>query len=398
MRTMLILAVNSGSSSIKCAVVDPDSGETRFSAFVENLGTRGPHHLVERDQAGKRSREIGASDHQSAFESVICALNAQPEMARELVGVGHRVVHGGESFHSSALIDAEVEQAIERAAALAPLHNPGHLLGIRAARHALPELPHVAVFDTAFHQTLPEFAFRYAVPEAWYKEYGIRRYGFHGTSHRYVAHRASELLGREPADLNLITAHLGNGCSLAAIQGGRSIDTTMGFTPLDGLVMGTRSGDLDPAIVFHLMERGGLSAREIETALIHESGLFGLSGLTSDVRILSARSEEGHPGAKLALEVFCHRLAKHIGALATNFDRLDGLVFTAGIGENSALIRRMACARLGSLGIVLDDEKNGRNETRIDAPESKSAVLVVPTNEELMIARDTRELALGLRP
>ncbi len=397
MRKMLILAVNSGSSSIKCAVVDPDSGETRFSAFVENLGTGGPNQLVEKDQTGRRSTEIGSCDHQSAFESVIGALWARPEMARQLVGVGHRVVHGGESFQGSVLIDAEVERAIERASALAPLHNPGHLLGIRAARRALPESPHVAVFDTAFHQTLPEFAYRYAVPEAWYVERGIRRYGFHGTSHRYVASRAAEILGKNLTELNLITAHLGNGCSLAAIQGGRSVDTTMGFTPLEGLVMGTRSGDLDPAVIFHLIERCGLTAREVETALIHKSGLFGLSGLTSDVRILSARAEEGHRGATLALEVFCHRLAKHLGALATSFERLDGLVFTAGVGENSALVRRMACARLGSLGIVLDEGKNGKSEVRIDSPQSRSAVLVIPTNEELMIARDTRDLALGRR-
>lgn len=391
---MLILAVNSGSSSIKCAVLDPDSGEARWNAVVENLGA-GPNQLALRDSAGRRSRELGTCDHSGALDAVLGALREKAELEQQLVGVGHRVVHGGESFQSSVLVDERVEQAIERACALAPLHNPGNLLGIRAARRALPDLPHVAVFDTAFHQTLPEFAFRYAVPESWYKERGIRRYGFHGTSHRYVAGQAAALLGTGTADLNLITAHLGNGCSLAAIQGGRSIDTTMGFTPLEGLVMGTRSGDLDPAIIFHLMEREGLSARQVETALISGSGLLGLSGLTSDVRILSARFEEGHAGARLALEVFCHRLAKHIGALATSFDRLDGLVFTAGVGENSALVRRLTCARLGSLGIALDPGKNRDSELRIDAPGSRSAVLVVPTNEELMIARDTRDLALG---
>jgi len=394
MARMLVFALNSGSSSLKGALIDPEDGQVFFSASAERLGSEGACLKVGKPAAVTEQTMPGA-DHARVLDALVGALRCEKELMHALGAVGHRVVHGGEDFVSSCVIDEDVERAIERCAVLAPLHNRPNLLGIQVARRALPELPHVAVFDTAFHQTLSETAFRYAVPTAWYTEHGVRRYGFHGTSHRFVAGRASELLGRPLAELELLTAHLGNGCSATAISQGKSVDTTMGLTPLEGLVMGTRSGDLDPAVVFHMMARAGLSAEQVERVLTRESGLVGLSEKSNDVRTLIETAAGIGPEAKrarLALDVFCHRLAKSLGALATNLPRLDALVFTGGIGEHAASVRAAACARLAGLGIVLDVAKNSRNESFIHAPESRVQVLVIPTNEELMIARDTRNL------
>jgi acetate kinase len=288
-------------------------------------------------------------------------------------------------------IDDAVIQGIVECTPLAPLHNPANLLGIEAARRVLPDLVHVAVFDTAFHQTMAPVAYRYAIPETWYTRHRVRRYGFHGTSHRFVATRAAQILDRPLAELNLITAHLGNGCSATAVAGGKSVDTTMGFTPLEGLVMGTRSGDLDPAVVFYLVNQG-LPLEAIEHELNRNSGLLGLSGRSHDMRTLT-RSFETDPASELAVSVFCHRLAKHVGALATNFDHTDALVFTGGIGEHSALVRRQVCRRLRSLGLELDEAANTANAPRINSTKSRIEVLVIPTNEELVIARDTLALA-----
>lgn len=393
---MLVLALNSGSSSLKGALLDPDTGQVFFSASAERLGAEGA--TLKLGAPGAMSMQvIPSADHERALDVVLEWLRQQAALMDALGAVGHRVVHGGEAFVASCVIDEGTEEAIERCAALAPLHNPANLLGIRVARKALPHLSHVAVFDTAFHQTLPEMAYRYAVPTSWYEEHGVRRYGFHGTSHRFVAARAADLLGRPLGELGLLTAHLGNGCSAAAIWQGKSVDTTMGLTPLEGLVMGTRSGDLDPAVIFHMVARGGLSLEEVERALIHESGLRGLSEKSNDVRtLIEAAGGEGLDAtrAKLALGVFCHRLAKQLGALATNLPRFDALIFTGGIGEHAASVRWASCARLGGLGVVLDAAKNSRGDAVIHAPESRVAVLVIPTNEELMIARDARDLVL----
>jgi acetate kinase len=380
-------------------LLDPDTGEVFFGASAERLGT--VEATLKLGEPGQLTEEaIPGGDHARALDRLIAALRGQGQLMDALAAVGHRVVHGGEAFVQSCIIDERVEAEIERCAVLAPLHNPPNLLGIRVARRALPELRHIAVFDTAFHQTLPETAYRYAVPSAWYEEYGVRRYGFHGTSHRFVAGRAAELLGRPLGELGLLTAHLGNGCSAAAVSGGKSVDTTMGLTPLEGLVMGTRSGDLDPAVIFHMIARAGLSSGEVERVLTRESGLLGLSGKSNDVRtLIETAAGEGSEAARarLALDVFCHRLAKYLGALATTLPRLDALVFTGGIGEHAASVRAATCARLLGLGVALDESKNERGASLIHAAQSRVAVLVIPTNEELMIARDARDLVLLAR-
>jgi acetate kinase len=312
-----------------------------------------------------------------------------------VIGAGHRVVHGGERFTASVLVDDEVIEAIRSFSPLAPLHNPANLAGIEAVRAARPGLPQAAVFDTAFHQTMPPRAFRYAVPQDWYTTHLIRRYGFHGTSHRYVSGQAAVLLQRPLEELRLVTAHLGNGCSAAAIRDGVSVDTTMGLTPLEGLVMGTRSGDIDPGVFGYLAGQTGASAAGLTDVLNTGSGLLGLSGTSNDMRTIQDAAAAGDERAQLAIDVFVHRLAKAIAALVTSLDRLDALVFTGGIGEHSVLIRRLVLGRLGFLGLTEDAEANARHgqgtRGRITAPGPVQA-LVVPTDEELMIARDTARL------
>ena len=370
-----VLVLNTGSSSVKLALVDPVSGERRLTARVENV-------------------DSGASG-----DAVAHVLGQLGETDRpRLLGVGHRLVHGGERFSESVVVDDDVLAALGALTELAPLHMPANLEGIAAARRLLPDLPHVAVFDTAFHQTMPPVAYRYAVPQEWYDRYGVRRYGFHGTSHRWVSDRAAELLGRPGEGLRLVTLHLGNGCSAAAVRGGRSIDTTMGLTPLEGLVMGTRSGDVDPGLVGHLSRHAGLDAEGVVEALNTRSGLLGLSGASSDMRELSTAASAGSAPARLAVDVFCYRAAKTVGALAVALDGLDAVVFTAGIGEHAAGIRAGILDRLGMFGLRVDPGANadsGRSSAgRISLPGPVTA-LVVPTDEELLIARDTAALSRG---
>ncbi|MGI4896011.1 MAG: acetate/propionate family kinase [Janthinobacterium lividum] len=392
-----VVVVNCGSSSVKLAVVDPGSGERSLSCLGERLGS--PDAVVHlRTAAGTQTITPAATTHRGALAEILHRLSGMDLPA--LLGVGHRVVQGGQVFPGSVRIDDRVLGQIEELSVLAPLHNPANVAGIEAAREVLPELEHVAVFDTAFHQTMPEAAYRYAVPTQWYEEFGVRRYGMHGTSHRFVAQRASQILqdatGADPEKLKIAVAHLGNGCSATAVLGGRSVDTTMGLTPLEGLVMGTRSGDVDPAVVEFVAERTGASATEIVRQLNSESGLLALSGVSNDVRTLSGRAAEGHPGAQLALDVFVHRAAKHLAGLTVSLGGLDALVLTGGIGENAVNIRSMLLTKLRHLGLVEDVEANaahGRTSTptgRITvASDTGPLAMVVPTDEELLIARDT---------
>jgi len=371
-----VLVVNAGSSSLKYEVLDVEAGVAVLSGAVERIGVAGS----------------GVPDHTAAIAGVLEQLDAE-----SIDAVGHRIVHGGSVFAQATVIDDAVEAEIDRLAVLAPLHNPPGLQGIRAARAALPFVPHVAVFDTAFHATLAPEAYSYAIDAAVAERYGVRRYGFHGTSYRYVSRRAAELLGRPLDDLRLIVLHLGNGASAAAIAGGRSVDTSMGMTPLEGLVMGTRSGDIDPAVLLHLQRVGGYDASGLDDLLNRESGLKGLGG-HSDMRDVIAAADGGDPAAALAFEVYVRRVQRYIGAYAAELGGLDALVFTAGVGENSARVRERAVDRLGFLGITIDPALNAAPsaEARVVSPaEAAIPVLVVPTDEELQIARETVDVLRG---
>jgi acetate kinase len=386
----LVLVLNSGSSSVKFALVDPASGARVTDGLAERVGT--PEAVLRIRCPGDDivTERLAGGTHRAVIARILGNL---PEAG--LAGVGHRVVHGGERFTRSVLVDDEVVAAIGSVSHLAPLHNPANLAGIEAVRAVRPDLPQVAVFDTAFHQTMPDSAFRYAVPEEWYTRYGVRRYGFHGTSYRFVAERAAALLGRSLTGLRLVCTHLGNGCSAAAIRDGVSVDTTMGLTPLEGLVMGTRSGDVDPGVFGYLADRAGLTVGGITRVLNTASGLAGLSGVGNDMREVEAAAAGGSERARLALEVFVHRLARAIAGLVASLERLDALVFTGGIGENSSLVRSLVLDRLGFLGLAEDPAANTRHGRdtggRISRPGTALA-LVVPTNEELLIARDTARL------
>jgi len=386
----LVLVLNSGSSSVKFALVDPGSGQRVTDGLAERVGT--PEAVLRTRRAPDDVVAERLAD--GSYRAIIARiLGDLPEAC--LIGVGHRVVHGGERFTRSVLVDDEVVAAIGSISRLAPLHNPANLAGIEAVRAVRPDLPQVAVFDTAFHQTMPASAFRYAVPEEWYTRYGVRRYGFHGTSYRFVSERTAALLGRPPAGLRLVIAHLGNGCSAAAIRDGVSVDTTMGLTPLEGLVMGTRSGDVDPGLFDYLADRAGLTAAEVTRMLNAASGLAGLSGVGNDMRAVEDAAAGGDERARLALEVFVHRLARGIAGLVASLERLDALVFTGGIGENSSLVRSLVLGRLGFLGLAEDPEANaahGRSTAGRISAQGAALALVVPTDEELMIARDTARL------
>ena len=399
---MNVLVINCGSSSIKYSLVRTGDGggdETLASGLVEKIGEASSllHHTV----AGrKESREVQTPDHRAAFDLMLRELAEGPRAvlaaAADIQAVGHRVVHGGERFTESVRINDEVIAAVEAYASLAPLHNPPNLVGIRAAIERVPGAVHVAVFDTAFHQTLPPRAFLYAIPYDLYEQHDIRRYGFHGTSHRYVAGVAAELLRKPTAETNLITCHLGNGCSVAAVRAGKSVDTSMGLTPLEGLVMGTRSGDVDPGVVFHLMRALGMDADRIDALLNRESGLLGLSGVSNDLRDVRRAAQSGNRRADLALDLFCYRLKKYIGAYTAVLGRVDALVFTAGIGENGPGIRERSCAGLEALGYRLDPTKNVAKASGlrdIAARDSEKRIFVIPTDEEAMIARDTARIA-----
>lgn len=398
----VVLVCNCGSSSIKFALVRPHGGDQPLTGIAERLGS--PEALIkwqlEGDEAGaatatqKHQQAIPGADHAAALTALLQILEQLPGL--KPMAVGHRLVHGGERFTASALIDEQILSEVESCSHLAPLHNPANLLGVAAARAAFPALPQVGVFDTAFHQTMPPRAYRYPVPESWYAEHGVRRYGFHGTSHRFVAQAAADCLKRPLSETALITAHLGNGCSAAAIAGGVAVDTTMGLTPLEGLVMGTRSGDVDPGLFAYMAKRLNTDVEAITNILNKESGLLGLSaGLASDMRQLVSASEEGHQGAQLALDVFAYRLAKSLAGLAVALGRLDAVVFTGGIGENSAPVRAMVLDHLHILGLSVDPQRNqchGRQSAGRISPDQPCLALVVPTNEELQIARETIEI------
>ncbi len=368
---------------------------------VDRLGSPSQNLFYKRHDNVTHQTNVPPMEYETVFHSILeILLNTGKGILQNLndiAAVGHRVVHGGGRFAESVLITPDVEMAINQCIPLAPLHNPYNLDGIRACRQVLPNAAHVAVFDTAFHQTMPDYAYMYALPYPLYEQHGIRRYGFHGTSHRYVSMRTAEILGRPLTSLKLITCHLGNGCSITAVNQGKSVDTSMGLTPLEGLMMGTRSGDIDPAIIFHLMEEGQISADAINQMLNRESGLLGISGVASDVRDLFRAVSEGNSQAELALQMFSYRVRQYIGKYAAVLGGLDALIFTAGIGENAPSIRATICENLGFLGIHLDAEKNqsGEMEKAIHRADAPVKLLVIPTNEELMIARDTLHLIEG---
>ena len=385
-----VLVLNSGSSSLKFALIEPVSGARRLRGQVDRVGTDEPELFYEAHGSSSASGRgpVDGSTHEAALHALFQLLGRDFSDV-PLLAVGHRVVHGGEAFRQPTVIDDEVVRGIEAVSHLAPLHNPHCLTGIRAARKARPDLAHVAVFDTAFHATMPEHAYRYAIPESWYREHGVRRYGFHGTSHRFVTEAAARELGSPKDELCLVTAHLGNGSSVTAVDRGRSVENTMGMTPLSGVVMGTRSGDIDPGAVLFMAGRldGGVDA--VERALNRESGLLGLSGFSNDVRELLSAEAAGNERARLALEVYCYRLAAAIAALSVALPRLDALVFTGGIGENAASVRRRTVERLRPLGFELDAAANAGPRSgilRIDAGRGPK-ILVIPTDEEWMIAK-----------
>jgi acetate kinase len=394
----LVLVLNSGSSSVKFALVRTGSGERLMAGMAERLGTPEALLRVQRFPAPAVDERLPDGTHRAVVARVLEHATAALNGGVRLLGAGHRVVHGGEQFSSSILVTDAVIAALRSVSHLAPLHNPANLAGIEAVRAVLPELPQVAVFDTAFHQTMPPYAFRYAVPEEWYRNYGVRRYGFHGTSHRFVSERAATMLGRPLRELRLVTAHLGNGCSASAVRDGASVDTTMGLTPLEGLVMGTRSGDVDPGLLGYMAERTGMSIDKLTHALNVDSGLVGLAGVGNDMRTVVAAAADGNERALLALEVFVYRLAKAIAALVVALERLDALVFTGGVGENSAVVRSLVLSRLGFLGLAPDAEANadhGRHTGGRVSLAGPVVALVVPTDEELMIARDTVHVIAG---
>jgi acetate kinase len=373
---MRVLVLNCGSSSVKFAVVDTDGGPRLLEGAEE----------IEGGQEGE------GEGHQAALATIVALLRREESISRGIQAVGHRVVHGGEAFSGAVRIDDEVLRGIEAVSGLAPLHNPANLLGIRALTLAFPELPQVAVFDTAFPQTLPPRAYIYALPRRLHREHGVRRYGFHGTSHRYVAREAARCLSLELEASRIVSAHLGNGCSVTAVEGGRSVDTSMGLSPLEGLVMGTRSGDVDPGLHELLAQRLGLDVAGVTALLNRESGLLGVSELSSDMRRLERASRDGHEGAERAVELFCYRLAKQVAALVVALGRLDALVFTGGIGENSCDVRARVLGLLGHLGLELDPERNARHgagAAGVISRDGPPVAMVVPTDEEWLIASET---------
>ncbi|MCL2286577.1 MAG: acetate kinase [Firmicutes bacterium] len=393
---MKVLVINAGSSSLKYQLLDMTNESVLAKGICERIGIDGK--LVHESPKGKRAAERPMPDHAAAMAIVIDSL-LDPEHGvikskDEINAIGHRVVHGGEMFTESALITEEIEKAIEAVSELAPLHNPPNLTGIRACRQHMPNVPQVAVFDTAFHQTMPAKAYLYALPYELYDKYKIRKYGFHGTSHKYVSGQAAELLGRPIESLKIATCHLGNGASVAAVSGGKCIDTSMGLTPLEGLAMGTRSGDLDPAVIAFVMEKEGLTAQQATDMLNKKSGMLGLSGVSSDFRDLDTAAREGNKRAQDALDVFAYRVAGYVGRYAAAMNGLDAVVFTAGIGENDTAIREKICAYLTWMGVEIDSEKNSKRGQALDVstPGAKVRVLVIPTNEELVIARDTKAI------
>jgi len=400
---MKVLVINAGSSSVKYFLYQMPGAEVIARGFVEKIGeeTSSLSHFYH-TKSHTITRKI--EDVQKAIELIIQTLADEKvgvlRQISEVDAVGHRVVYGGEEFTGSVVIDDKVIASIKKFADLAPLHNPPNLAGILAAQHHLPNVKQVACFDTAFHSTIPKVAYMYALPYELYEKYGIRRYGFHGISHRYVARRAATIMGKGKYDINAITCHLGNGCSVTAVKEGESIDTSMGLTPLEGVPMGTRSGDLDPAILFYLAGKG-YDVNKLNTLCNKQSGLLGLSGISNDMRNLQEYANKGDARAKLAIDVFCYRIKKYVGAYAAVLDTVDAVVFTGGIGENSVFMREKICNSVTQIGVQLDLAKNKdaiAKEAEINTKDSKVKVFVIPTNEQAAIANDTYELANGNQP
>ncbi|WP_133182661.1 acetate kinase [Shewanella decolorationis] len=396
MSNKLVLVLNCGSSSLKFAVIDAQTGDDQISGLAECFGLE-DSRIKWKINGEKHESSLGAfTAHREAVEFIVNKILAgQPELAAQIQAVGHRIVHGGEKFTRSVLIDEHVIKGIEECSSLAPLHNPAHLIGIRAAIASFPKLPQVAVFDTAFHQSMPERAFIYALPYKLYREHGIRRYGMHGTSHLFVSREAAKVLNKPLEETNVICAHLGNGASVTAVKGGKSVDTSMGLTPLEGLVMGTRCGDLDPSIIYHLVHQLGYTLEEVNSLMNKQSGLLGISELTNDCRGIEEGYADGHKGATLALEIFCYRLAKYIASYTVPLGRLDAVVFTGGIGENSDLIREKVLNLLQIFNFHVDSERNKAarfGKKGIITTDNSTVAMVIPTNEEWVIAEDSIKL------
>jgi acetate kinase len=389
-----IIAINAGSSSLKFQLFDMPEETVITKGLIERIGL--DNAIFNISVNGEKKEEVtDIPDHEVAVKMLLEKLTGFGiiNSLDEIQGIGHRVVHGGEVFNESVLITDDVIDKIEELSDLAPLHNPANLTGIKAFKNVLPSVPAVAVFDTAFHQSMPESSFLYSLPYEYYEDFGIRKYGFHGTSHKYVSERAAEMLGRPTEQVRLISCHLGNGASIAAIEGGKSIDTSMGFTPLAGVAMGTRSGNIDPALIPFIMEKTGSTAEEVLNILNKKSGMLGVSGFSSDLRDIEQQASEGNERAELALEVFANRIHKYIGSYASRMYGVDAIVFTAGIGENSTLVREKVLQGLEFMGVYWDPARNNvrGEETFINYPHSPVKVMIIPTNEEVMIARDVME-------
>jgi acetate kinase len=392
-----IIAINAGSSSLKFQLLQMPEEEVLTKGLVERIGLSDSIFTIEvNEEKIKEVKDI--PDHSEAVSMLLDKLinHGVIKSLNEIEGIGHRVVHGGEKFNDSVMITDSILAEIEEISYLAPLHNPANVVGIKAFKKVLPNVPAVAVFDTAFHQSMPEKSFLYSLPYEYYEKYGIRKYGFHGTSHKYVSERASELLGRPVEQLRLLSCHLGNGASIAAIEGGKSIDTSMGFTPLAGVTMGTRSGNIDPALIPYIMQKTGQSAEEVLNVLNNKSGMLGVSGFSSDLRDIESEAEKGNERAELALEVFASRIHKYIGSYAARMAGIDAIIFTAGIGENSTAVRERVLRGLEFMGVYWDPSLNQvrGKEAFISYPHSPVKVMIIPTNEEVMIARDTMRITL----
>lgn len=401
---MKILVLNCGSSSVKYKLIDTDTDATMAEGGVEKIGLDDGFLKYKKADGSKAIQELGHIDHKQAVEAILANLT-DPKTGciksfKEIDAVGHRVVHGGEKFASSVLITDEVIQQVKDCYDLAPLHNPANITGIEAITSLMPDVPQVGVFDTAFHQTMPARSFMYALPYKFYKEDGVRRYGFHGTSHRYVSARAAEFLGIDINNCKMVTCHVGNGGSITAVLNGKSVDTSMGLTPTEGLMMGTRTGDIDPGAITYLMTKHHMNAAEIQKLINKESGVAGVSGISNDMREIEAAVNNGDERAKLALDMYELRITKYIGAYAAEMGGLDVIVFTGGVGENQTGVRENVCAPLKFMGVEIDTELNARTrgtETEISTPASRVKVVVIPTDEELMIARDTQDIVSKLK-
>lgn len=393
-----VFVLNCGSSSIKFQVVQPQKGKVFLSGIAENVQT--DRCVLSWQTLGKKEKKsLLKSDYHEVLEEIVKLLQSFPDLEKEIIAMGHRVVHGGETFYESVLVDEAVLNKIHACSHLAPLHNPANALGIVVMQEMYPKLPQVAVFDTAFHQTLPEHAYLYAIPYQYYEDYEVRRYGFHGTSHRYIVNLAAQTLGKKLEETALISAHLGNGCSISAVLGGKSIDTSMGLTPLEGLMMGQRSGDLDPGVVGFLAEKLQVEAQDIITMLNKMSGLLGVSGVSEDLRLVKKAADEGDGMATLAIEMFCYRLAKYIASYLVPLGLPDALIFTGGIGENAPFIRARVVEWLEPMGFAIDPQRNEeqgkKSGGQISIEGEAPHILVLPTNEELLIARDAASLVEG---